>query len=510
LLISLGWGLFLSAIYWSLMAIVYVALGIFAFDLLARGVAPAIASNRTTRQWRIPWSLPATFLFGLWAFFIQEFRLPDLSGVAFHVSHGVDGAPLADYLPTAASYLLLFGLIIAAAGHLVALRKHFRIADRLLALPLILVTPFGTSAANSLNPFFEPAFPVSTRLVKEPDLVPPEVRPNLIHLYLESVEATNEHVSSPAPIFEDLSKLGEAGLRLDGIGQAAATGFTMGGLVASQCGVPLLSLGLRSPRFFYELDSMVPGVECLGDVLDDEGYRTEFYGGAAHEFGGKGTFLRGHGYDLAWGRTEFARKFGSDAMNEWGLNDDHLFQFVFERVLELKERSEPFAISMLTLAGHPPEGFPTPRCLQELGPVRIDRHLFSIQCTGYLVREFIGKIRKTGVLDNTVVVIQSDHFAGNAAINSRADGIPRSNYFVAIGKDVQKRTISVGATMLDVYPSILDLLGFHLPDDRAGLGVSLLADSRKTLREELGAAELDRAIKADEKLRAAIWGLGEG
>jgi phosphoglycerol transferase len=60
------------------------------------------------------------------------------------------------------------------------------------------------------------------------------------------------------------------------------------------------------------------------------------------------------------------------------------------------------------------------------------------------------------------------------------------------------------ATMVDVYPTILNLLNLIDDGGAAGLGVSLPGD-QPTLVERFGRDTLDRRIARDGMLAARLW-----
>lgn len=59
--------------------------------------------------------------------------------------------------------------------------------------------------------------------------------------------------------------------------------------------------------------------------------------------------------------------------------------------------------------------------------------------------------------------------------------------------------------MLDIYPTLLDWLGFSLPDGAAGLGRSLLAPSPQTLVAEAGIETVDAMLAGDAALSSLLW-----
>jgi phosphoglycerol transferase len=72
------------------------------------------------------------------------------------------------------------------------------------------------------------------------------------------------------------------------------------------------------------------------------------------------------------------------------------------------------------------------------------------------------------------------------------------------GAGVKPKAVERPAAMFDVYPTILDAMGFDLPNDKAGLGVSLLGD-HPTLLETMGMAVLDHSIRYDASFRNWLW-----
>ena len=59
--------------------------------------------------------------------------------------------------------------------------------------------------------------------------------------------------------------------------------------------------------------------------------------------------------------------------------------------------------------------------------------------------------------------------------------------------------------MIDVYPTLLDWMGWLEDEEkRAGMGASLLS-SDPTLVEELGLERVNRILKADAELARFLW-----
>lgn len=301
---------------------------------------------------------------------------------------------------------------------------------------------------------------------------------NLITIYLESMEDTFEDASLfGSNLLAPLDEATADWSRYDGLTQYVGGGWTMAGMVSTQCGVPLKSRILTSgvdPNAFGEsVSAYLPGATCLGDILSAQGYTGVYLGGAAAGFAGKSTFYLGHGYSEDIGLDDWKERGidPSEISSQWGLSDHELFQQARGFVRDLESSGSPFALTMITLDTHEP-GQSYPSC-----PVTTDASLaHSIQCSMTAVADFIGYLKATGVLDDTVVVIMGDHLKPTSDGNqyrSELSSVPdRHIVFRVWDPDGPVSFTRPEADQLSVMPTVLDLLGFPLVDGRGGLGVS--------------------------------------
>jgi phosphoglycerol transferase len=244
-------------------------------------------------------------------------------------------------------------------------------------------------------------------------------------------------------------------------------------------------------------------VTCLTDILARDGYRTEFVKGFDLGFAGTDAFLRSHRYDRAMGLHEYPGYSGP--FSEWGAYDDGLYDFALGEVKRLREAGEPFYFTLTTNGGHFPNGVVSPECGGD--PERNENRLplvAALDCTNRLTGRFIDRLEKAGLLENTIVVLQSDHLMMLNPLDAKLDAHSRRNLFIAFGPGVPQAESDRPASMVDVYPTLLELLGYSLPEHRAALGVSLLSD-KPTLIEELGKDELDHSIGTDMHLARSLW-----
>jgi phosphoglycerol transferase len=437
--------------------------------------------------------------------FIDIFGSFDIGAILFHLGMDVESGSVADIIVETLGYVAVATMLLVSFHYIARRDVRLYYADRLLALPLFLLTPvtaeFGSyylhkNDGDKLLPYYQ-AVPADLKLHAD------QARKNIIMIYAESAEETFGKLSDGDDIFKDMKDISGRGLYFNNIAQAANTGWTIAGIVSSQCGVPLQPNGLFARNKFETQTNFMPSAVCLGDVLSNNGYNIAFLSGASTKFAGTDIFLKDHGYNIIDGGENYPDQF-TDYKNFWGLYDDTVFDLAEKQITSLQEQGKPYFFAMKTLAGHFPIGFPTRRCINNIGPVEGESIRYSIKCTGYEIKSFLSKLQAGGQLENTLVVVMSDHLSMKSSAWSELNQHERRNYFTVIGTDRGQEIITKQAAMFDAYPTILELLGFTLNNHQAGIGISMLSD-RKGLIEELGPVKLDQLISHDRDLAQFLW-----
>lgn len=335
--------------------------------------------------------------------------------------------------------------------------------------------------------------------------------PNLVVIYMESVE---EKLSDDSIFEEDmLAPLEQATLGWDSfqLSQPANGGWTLGGIVDTQCGIPLRMAdanitgdGLNATG--ETVDQYLPGATCLGDVLKGEGYTNLFLGGASSGFSGKGTFLRDHGFDDVYGYSEWLAA-GETEFRDWGLSDRRVFANAKDQVVALHESSQPFNLTVLTLDTHPGD-YVQPYCSPDT-----DIALASIyRCSMEQVADFVGFLEAQGYLEDTVVVVMGDHLrmAGEGdTYREPLINLSGRTIFNRIWSPDGIEIVDREIDQFDMYPTILEALGFTLVDGRAGIGVSALSEDPDVLTtRSLSQQEKDDLVQSrSQDFYDAMWGV---
>ncbi|KQO01646.1 MULTISPECIES: LTA synthase family protein [unclassified Arthrobacter] len=322
----------------------------------------------------------------------------------------------------------------------------------------------------------------------EPVVTSDENARNLVVVYLESGEATLEderlfEKDAFAPI-KEVTQPSEGWVNTGSLRQYRGGGWTMSGIVASECGVPLKATGAAaSEPLTNDLGTDTPtylgGLTCSGDVLKDHGYTSVFLTGANAAFAGKGTYLRTHGYTDVKDLNDWrASDEPPEAFREdWGLSDGSLMNQAKLEVDRLHAESERtgqrFNLSMLTLDTHEPSH------IYDYCQVDTEIDVLSVNsCSVAQVAGLVNHMRDQGYLEDTAVVIVGDHLRRSPPtdpLHEQLDGNPTRSIFNRIWIPGGSGPVPLrqNADQFSLYPTLLEAAGLTLQDGAAGLGVSV-------------------------------------
>ena len=292
---------------------------------------------------------------------------------------------------------------------------------------------------------------------------------NLVLIYVESLEDTyGDTQLFDSDLLLPLRRLG--GVHFQSYKPAAGATWTMGGIVATQCGVPL--------RVYSEYDfkrdsaqsrAFLPGATCLGDIFESFGYHNVFLGGAPLSFAGKGAFLKDHGYQTVYGRDEWEKAgVNSNEMSEWGLYDSALLENAKKQLRTLHASGQPFNLTILTLDTYNPRGFLSKHC-RDHGASNFEG---IVQCTSQQLADFVNFMSSSGYMIDTNIVIIGDHLAVPNPVFDKLKLAPERHIFNLFISDSPLKKNTEVILPFDIFPTIIELSGINVDGDRLGLGYS--------------------------------------
>jgi phosphoglycerol transferase len=451
------------------------------------------------------------FLIGLAHWFHESFDSPSVEQIVYHLrfneglADSAGGAFVITFavvcllLPTLGTVLLMLALRVSGP------RLGAWVAASMPALIMaagLLVLGSQLSALAYARSFF--GADLFAKLYVPPQGVTVQARQpkNLVLVYVESLEdAYGDRALFGADLLAPLRAL--QATRFQHYDPAPGTNWTIAAIVATQCGVPLRSLGLTDPsRTRGGVRTFLPGAMCLGDVLKAHGYRNVYLGGARLAFSGKGIFLGDHGYDERYGRAEWIERGAAKAgMSDWGLYDDDLFAQARSRLKQLHASGERFNLTLLTLDTHHPEGLYSPRCKRD-GVVNFEG---IVGCTARLVAEFVEFAQREGMLKDTRVVILGDHLALPNPVQALLEREPRRTMFNAFIPGATESKLTEDVLPFDLYPTILQFIGFDVVGGRLGLGHAAFSGPGAAPRSDADrSALLEDSLNSSEAY-ADLW-----
>lgn len=420
-----------------------------------------------------------------------------------------------DFLDLILEGVMLWIIFSVSSIYLVSRINHFKYILASLTIFFITINPITISLSDLLF-FSGPQDKID--LVKDFKGVSIDEtmgsKKNLVHIYLESMERSYAQVSATKTSFDYFSELEKKGLSFTNVSQVFGTHFTAAGLVASQCGVPLLPNGIfdyknkihenTSRDFGNQEDRFMSGIVCLGDILKREGYFLSYMNGSSLEIFSKGKLFLSHGYDHVFGINSLVDSANESRQNKWGLDDSYIFEKAENEIEKLSKSGKPFALTMLTIGTHGPDAYLDDTC--EDFVVEKSYIPAGIKCTAKHVKSLLNKIESLGIMEDTIVVIQSDHLAMKNTLYDQLQAIgpeKRRNYFVILGTN-QKKEINTTSTPFDIYPTILEVMGFKPKARTANLGISMLSNKTK-LAEIYGIEMISSNLKNNVKLQELMW-----
>lgn len=198
--------------------------------------------------------------------------------------------------------------------------------------------------------------------------------------------------------------------------------------------------------------------ESLVSILNGQGYKTTFFHGAPN---GSMGFL-GYSNILGYDRYKGMEEYGNDADFDgtWGIWDEKFFQYMKD---ELSKDKQPFFATVFSISSHDP--FRVPKEYEGKFP---KGNLPIHQCIGYsdyALKRFFEEVSKEDWFRNTLFVITADHcnqiYEEEYLKTLNRTAVPILFY---MPDNIELKGIdSDWAQHIDIYPTILDILGYNKP-----------------------------------------------
>ena len=401
--------------------------------------------------------------------------------VIFHIVHGISGFGVDEYIFPGIllfSFILFVTLLIRVMSSKLNYKsKKFDSFNGLILICAILslvINPLINDLTNAISFKNNYADTDTNKYLNKNDIKLIKNSKNIIFLYLEQFEQTYTDESLFPGLTPNLNRLKNQAVTFTNIISPKATNWTIAGMVASQCGIPLIT-NIEVANNMGGMDKFLSSARCIGDILADNSYNLHYINGSNLEFAGKGKFYKSHGFKAVEGWEELkSRLINNSYKSPWGLFDDSLYEINIDRLNNLRKDDKPYGLFTLTLDTHHPNGYLSSSCRNKIYKEGTNSILNSIHCADYMAASFIENIINDDSFKDTVLVVLSDHMALKNTATSILDKGERRNLFFIFSDNLPSDKISKPGSMFDVAPTVMSLIGANT--NGLGLGRNLFIE----------------------------------
>lgn len=282
------------------------------------------------------------------------------------------------------------------------------------------------------------------------------IKPNVVLFILESFGreywgTLNEETNIPN--FESftpfLDSLGKHSLRFPNF--YANGRKSIHAMPAILAGIPSFKTGYTTSPFVLQ------PVESVVSILNKQDYDTSFFHGAPNGSMGLLGFSSVLGYDHYYGFDEYGKK--EDFDGYWGIWDHLFLDFVKETI---DDKEGPFFSTIFTVSSHEPYIVPD----QFKGKFKKGYNPMhqSVGYTDFSLQQFFEKAKQEDWYENTLFIFTADHVNKThfpfyeQTINRFANPL-----MIFSPKGLYKGVNRELGQHMDIYPTIVDLIGYDQP-----------------------------------------------
>ena len=283
-------------------------------------------------------------------------------------------------------------------------------------------------------------------------------KPNVVLFILESFGKeywgcmnTKTHIPNFESYTPFLDSLAQHSFVLD---NAYCTGRqSIHGISSMLAGIPSFQVAYTSSPYVKQ------PTQSLVSIAKEMGYDTSFFHSAPNGSMGFLGFSNILGFDHYYGKTEYNNDADDDG--HWGIWDEPFFQYMCRTY---SEKKQPFFGTIFTLSSHHP--FQIPKKYEgkfAMGHLEIHK---CIGYTDYALKQFFECAKKQPWFENTIFAFVNDHpnQVYYDLYKEPITGMGAAIMFYSANPNlIPTKVSSEIAQQIDIYPSLVDLMGYHKP-----------------------------------------------
>ncbi|MDU1889633.1 MAG: sulfatase-like hydrolase/transferase [Dysgonomonas sp.] len=204
--------------------------------------------------------------------------------------------------------------------------------------------------------------------------------------------------------------------------------------------------------------------------LKDNGYQTLFFLTHNPQYDNMMSFLTENGIENIYSQYDYPKE---KVVNNFGVQDDFLFQYGMEKLNDAAKQKEPFLATFMTVSNHPP--YVVPEQYKDKYSTDEER---IIAFSDKSLQDFMEDASKQEWYDNTIFFILGDHgkIIGEQVYDMSLayNHIPLIIYSPSF-EEMPKRILNFG-TQVDIFPTVMGFLNIPYPNN--SLGIDLFKEER--------------------------------
>lgn len=357
----------------------------------------------------------------------------------------------------------LFNIIKSAGYSLRDIPKEIASIDEQEALTFVQQT-LNITATDTLHPLNRTVTPVP--------LV--EGHPNVVLVFMESMTSAHlERKGNGQWLTPYLRSLRDSSLYFS---HCYSTGVhTNNGIVGVQYGFV--------PNFAKTImDVNADKYTGLPYYLQQTGYRTMCFVTGNPQYDNMNSFWRDNSIDDIYSLYDYPKE---KVVNNFGVSDAYMFEYGLNKLSEFSQTGQPFLASFLTVSNHEP--LVVPQAYINRGEDDSER---IIAFADDALRQFVTAAQQTEWGKNTVFVLVADHGAPVQSSYEMLLSFHTIPLYI-FGAGLQPRQITKTVSQIDVWPTVLSLMGIEYVNNC--LGMDILNNDRTysffVSNEHLGVAD---------------------
>ncbi len=240
-------------------------------------------------------------------------------------------------------------------------------------------------------------------------------------------------------------------------------------------------------RSYVFRDIDMSAFQSLPSLLKERGYQTLAFHNNDRFFFNRFEAYPELGFDRFYSKRYFSENiYQVPAERGLGINDYDFFNSSAKIIKEAAQKDKPFFAYLISLTSHTTFDFYPEEATEDFAEVNsnlVQNYFRSINFLDSSLANFISELEKEGIMDNTILVLFSDHESeikskeyesGRDFTLWRNVKVPYHIPLMIKHPEIENRILAREGTTTDIGPTVLDLLGFEeLPEQFVGSSLFL-------------------------------------